>query len=259
MPSFAVVIDTKKLERAADTLTKLDSRVIGNATLGAVQDVTQRAYDESLRRMTSRVNLTRQYVEERMLVEAANDPNRPEGKVIALRTGGRRPGIRPVNLRQYAPIVSQQAALPNPSGQRAFKMKDGRDAYLPFSQNPRKPGGFLPFVKRTGSSLLNIPVGKKQGPMSVEVVKGQRKTLQARNGFAPFLQRMPSGQILVMARTNKNGNVGGKGKGKIQALYSLSVWQLFRSTAAQIIPLVQRDLNDSVSKALEVQLNKVFK
>lgn len=264
MAQFAVVVETTELERTVDRLVALDDETIGRASIRAVNEVSARAFDESVKRMTTRVNLTQDYVRQRMDVEPANDPRNVEAKIIAFRAGGRRRGIRPVNLRQYAPVITQtftnwrNTGEARNSGKRiAINMPapGPRPALLPFSQNPRARQKQLPFILRTGNQMLNIPVGRKAESLSVEVLAGRRKTVKAKNGFKPFMQKMPSGEVLVMRRKTRNGGKGNKGR--IEALYSLSVWQLFRKAAAEVIPIVQDDLQNTVGDMLSDEISKI--
>lgn len=257
MTTLAVVVETTKVQAAADRLLRLDIATIGAASVRAVNAVAKRGFDESVKRMTSRVNLTEGYVRERMDIEPANDPRKPEAVIIAFRAGGRRKGMRATNLRQYA-MVQQMVPVRFPNsfadkltkgttkGKQAYINRhsfDGRPA-VGWMNNPRKPGGKLPFILRTGDQQAGIPLGQKSAGVSVEVAKGSRKTISV-----AFQRRMPNGEILVMKRKGPGGP--GSGKGKIEALYSLSVWQLFRKTSAEIIPLVTEDLERTVGEEIE--------
>jgi hypothetical protein len=263
VPALAVVVETLGIEAVAKRIQRIDANLLNTASQVAVNAVAQRTFDESRRRMTARVNLTDDYVRSRMDLEAANDPNKPTAVIVAFRKGGRRPATRPVNLRQYAPIVQ---AVPNrqqnASKGKTFAIKPAREGEkarqgaFPWGPNPRAPGKKLPFILRTGNPMLNIPVGQKQGQLTVEVLKGSRKAVTSKKGYPAFMQRMRNGEILVMARTDKNG--GKKGKGNIEALYSLSVWQLFRKTSAEVIPLVREDLEKSVGEAVSRAVDEVF-
>lgn len=256
MAALAVVIDTLNLKQVVDQIDKIDARSLGEAARIAVNEVAERTFTESRRRMTERVNLTPQYVRERMDLEPANDARKPEAVIVAFRSGGRK-RVRSVNLRQYAPVYETVPARKNPTGVKPFVMRDGRRATNSGGgPNPRKPGSYLPFIFRTGNEMLNIPVGQRPGALSVEVLKGSRKQIAPKNGFGAFLQKMPSGETLVMRRTNKNG--GKSGKGSIEALYSLSVWQLFRRVSAEVIPLVQTDLEQTVGDAVQSSIRKAL-
>jgi len=259
--AFAVVVNTLQVKEVADRVAKINSEEISRASLGAVNQVAERTFTESRRLMTQRVNLTEAYVRERMAIEAANDVKKPTATIIAFRSGGRRKGVRPVNLRQYFPLYEYKSSRPNPGGRRkVFAMRDGRLATSPLTANPRAPDKKLPFILRTGNSILNIPVGQKPGKLSVSVLKGQRKVIKPDGGFDAFMQKMPKengGQILVMRRINRNG--GKKGKGQIEPLYSLSVWQLFRNAAAQVIPIAEADLVRTVGEAVSKQVDEAFR
>lgn len=241
MTRFAVVIETTQIEAIAERLAWVGSVTIGEASVRAVNAVATRGFDESVKRMTARVNLSEAYVRDRMTVEPANDARKPEATIVAFRAGGRRPGTRPVNLRQYAMVQLQQPVR--------FTNSDPRIANGRIGMNPRKQGSLLPWKKRTGDPQAGIPLGQKAAGVSVEVIKGDRKVIS----FA-FQRRMKNGEILVMARKADQRGVG-KGKGKIESLHSLSVWQLFRSTAPEVIPFIADDLErsaiDELDKAIE--------
>lgn len=256
MAAFSVVVNALGVEKVGQNLGKINAELLGRASVSAVNEVAVRAFDESRRRMLSRVNLTPDYVRERMDLEPANDSPRPTATIIAFRAGGRRKAVRPVNLRQYRPLYEVKPARQNPTDRKTFTMRDGRVATYPVTPNPRNRSKRLPFVLRTGSPALGIPVGQKPGQLSVEVLKGQRKVIKPKGRFSAFLQTMPSGETLVMRRTNVNG--GKSKKGSIEALYSLSVWQLFRNAAAEVVPLVRKDLENTVGDAVTDAVNKAF-
>lgn len=237
MTALQVQIETTSLQTVADRLLKLDARAIDQASVRAINAVAKRGFDESVKRMTSRVNLKEDYVRDRMTVEPANDPRKPEATIIAFRTGGRRAGMRPTNLRQYGMVqISKPVRFTNANP----LIQKGA-----LGENPRKPGSLLRWKKRVGDPQAGIPVGMKAAGVSVEVVRGDRKIIS----FA-FQRKMSNGEVLVMAR--KAGDRGsGKGKGKIEALHSLSVWQLFRSTMPEIITIVQEDLERTVIEEID--------
>lgn len=244
-----IQVDTAKIEAVAARLARVDSQSLGRASVRALNLVVNRGFNLGVRTMLTGVNLTEQYVKERMTVEEATDPNKPVAKIIAFRPGGqRKSGIKPVNLRQYDPRLGltftnwRNTGEARNSGRKLFvpkknstvtggggPVRNGKGSGGALYENPRKPGTLLPFKPRVGNAALGIPIGQKLESISVEVIKGRRKMLKPVNGFKAFMQRMPNGEVLVMRRTNKNG--GKSGKGKIEALYSLSVAQLFNFIA----------------------------
>ena len=235
MTSLLVSIETTGLQRVVDNMTRITPQSIGALALSSVNKVAQRGYDESVKRMLSRYNLTEDYIRDRMLVEPANEARRPEAVIVALRSGGRRPGIRPTNLRTYAVAqIKKPVRWPNSTPQIAKNQ---------WGKNPRKAGGFLKWKKRTGAPHLGIEVGQKQAGIRVEVKRGSQKELP--NAFYAAGRRgtVAGGQgLLVFERVP-----GASGKGKLRALYSQSVWQMFRRISAEIIPIVRDDLERTVA------------
>ena len=243
--AFAVVVNTFEVERVAQNLAQIDGASIARASLRAVNLVGERAYKDSLVRMTKRINWSRAYLEDRMQFQAANDERKPEAKIVAFRggVGSKRPALRPSNLRQFSPRqIVQPVKFGNDLARGpVWTMKDGRRAAQMF-RNPRAPSKRLPFVLRTGSPFRKIPVGQKQAGMSFEFIKGRRVTIP----YAFFGDTKKSPGVLVMQRDKTDR----KGKGKMKAMYRLQVWSVFKRTAATIIPKVRDDLEKTVGDNL---------
>jgi hypothetical protein len=239
--AFAVVINTREVERVAQRLAQIDAADINRASLRAVNLVGERAYKDSLTRMTKRINWSRAYLEERMEFVAANDERKPQAKVVAFRggSGSKKSALRPSNLRQFAP---RQISVPVKFGNEfangpIWTMSDGRRA-AQMLRNPRRKEKRLPFILRTGSTLRNIPVGKKQAGMSFEFVKGRRVVIP----YAFLGDTKKGSGVLVMQREKTDR----KGKGKMKAMYRLQAWSVFKKTAAVILPFVRKDLEKTV-------------
>lgn len=252
MTTLAIAVDTTELKQVADRIGRIDARLLGSAALLGVNKAAAFTRQESVRRILSGVNLSQGYVEERLELEEATQTFSPEAVIVAPRRGGRRrPGTRPVNLIQYAAVqVTAPVRFPNSlAAGKVWRMKDGRQG-AQLLNNPRKPGSKLPFVLRTGAPALSIPVGMKQAGVTVEVLKGERKSLKN-----AFIQRMPNGQTLVM----ENVGPGGKSKkGRINALYSLSVWQMFRRQIPNVAPLARERLQQEVGNEVIDAIEKVL-
>ena len=253
-------VNVTDLERLSESLSRVDGQSLRKASVRALNVVVNRGFDQARRVMLSGVNLNDAYVKERMTVEEAVETDEtPTARIIAFRPGGqRRPATKPVNLRQFAPQVQttftnwRNTGMARNSGKKVFQPA-GDGGKTVFYENPRKPGAKLPFKKRTGTPILGIPVGQKVEAISVEVVSGRRKFIRANSaGFKAFMQRMPNGEVLVMRRVDKNG--GGKKKGKIEALYSLSVAQLFNFVAKKDGP-VSTKLKTSILEDLETTVS----
>lgn len=259
---FAIVIDSSKVQRVVDQLAHINTMNLRKATLTAVNGVAQRAYDESISTMLSRVNLAPAYVSDRMVLEPANDKNADAttAKVVALRPGGRRKAMRNTTLRQFTPIYAVvPVKYPHAPDGKPFTMRDGRAAVEPWGKNPRAPGRRLPYIMRVGNPMISIPAGQKLGDISVEVKRGARKVIGPAKGtgFKPFMMELNSG-LQVVRRINRTGAVKGKRKGQIEVLYSLSVWQMFNGIAAEIVPLVTKDLTETLAGEVEREVNRAF-
>lgn len=244
MTQFAFVIDTSELDRSAERLYRGGVSTLDKAAKAAVNDVAQRTFDDSVSRMTSRVNLTPARVKQDMAVEIAPERNKAEATIIAFRKGGRRASMRPTTLRQYNP---QQRVDANDWSNDGISKISGLRLPIEskFLSNPRKPGGRLPFKPRVGAPHLGIPLGLKQAGLTVEVLKGSFKPIT----YAFFAQAKNVGQLIF-----KRAKGDHKGKGKLVPMYGLSVWQLFRKTSAVVLPMVQKDLTKTLLDNIDDQL-----
>jgi len=244
MTQFALVIDTSELDRSAERLYRGGVSTLDKAAKAAVNDVAQRTFDDSVTRMTSRVNLTQARVRQDMDIEFAPERNKAEATIVAFRKGGRRNSMRPTTLRQYNP--RQLVDTNNWSNAGISKLSGLR---LPieskFLSNPRKPGGKLPFKPRVGAPALGIPLGRKQDGIQVEVLKGSFKPIT----YA-FMARANNAGMLIFKRTSNDTS----GKGKLVPLYGIQVWQLFRKTSAVVLPMVQKDLTKTLLDNIDDQL-----
>ncbi len=249
--AFAVVINTLDVGRVAQRLGQINAADINRVSLRAVNLVSERAYKDSLTRMTKRINWSRAYLEERMQFIAANDERKPQAKIVAFRggSGSKKSALRPSNIRQFAP---RQVSVPVRFDNSLAKgptwiTKDGRRA-AQMLRNPRRKDKRLPFILRTGSTFREIPVGKKQAGISFEFIKGRRVVIP----YAFFGDTKKAPGVLVMQRENTDR----KGKGKMKAMYRLQAWSVFRKTAAVILPMVRRDLEQTVGDNVVREINK---
>lgn len=255
---LSVVINALDVEQVAKNLARIDARELGAASLRAVNLVAQRGFDESVDRMTSRINWSKAYVTDRMGVEPANDLNKPEAKIIAFRggSGSRRPALRATTLRQFAPRQEMTPVRhPNSNARgRQWRMKDGRMAAQKM-RNPRAPEKRLPFILRTGAPHLGIPVGQKAAGISVEITKGKRVLIPYAFMAPARRGNVAGGQgLLVFSRSREDR----KGKGRMRTEYRPSVWSVFRNTAAVVLPSVREDLERSINAEVAKYMRKVL-
>lgn len=247
MAGISVLIDVASVENAGERLLKVNADRLGRAATRVVNAVAQRGFDESRRLILSGVNLTDDYIKARMGVEPANDTSKPTAEIVAFRSGGRRPGTRPVNLRQFSVVQIQKPVR--------FTNDFPPIAAGEMGWNPRKPGHRLPWKKRVGAPQLGIPVEQKQAGLSIEVVRGRRKTISYAFLASANAGKVAGGQgLLVFARSKSDT----KGKGKLHPMYSLSVWQMFRKQLKSVAVFIEKELDRDLSDEINAEINKVL-
>lgn len=265
----AILIDVTKVEAAAKALSRIGQEQLQGAALRAVNTTAQRAFDKARQIMLAGVNLTDDYVKKQMAVEPATSPTKPVAQIIAFRAGGKRPGVRAINLRRFDPkqldainnwtndgISTGSAGRMKVSANTApskFALRRG-GAKLPWMENPRKPGSKLPFIPRVGAPHLGVQLGRKQAGITVEVIRGQRRKLAYAFMAAARRGAEAGAQGLLVFSRDKGDR---RGKGRLKPIYSLSVWQMFRHSLPQVIPLATKDLEQSVADEIEKQIKQV--
>lgn len=213
--AFAIEFDISRVERLADRLSDLSADEFGRAALTVVNQVIDDTYELARPRMLRTLNLTDRYVQDRMRVEHATDPNRVKGAIVA--SGARN------DMTILARYNSQQTLRDvNWSNDRILAMG---------KQFGKWPG----WTKRTGDASRGVPVNQKVRGMTVEVTRGVRKPIE--NAF-------------YMPLKNDNGmglfTREGDGKKNYKHRYGPSVYQMFS--------FVAKGLVDEVGDAMETQL-----
>jgi hypothetical protein len=241
MATLDIRIDVTEIEALADRLVSLDTRQIGDAARRAVNKVGKASVDVVVSRLTRGINLTDEYVRERLYFE----PSRAEATTV-FRAEIVAPGPRSQNrnrvasgtvtsLRNYSP---QQLMRPVRYSNDVIASKIGK-----LGPNPRKDGAFLPWKARIGDQMRGIPVGQKQAGVSVEVTRGQRKKIGLRNVFLMPLRR---GKSLDRSRLGVFSRDPGDPKKAVQLRLGPSVYQLLNATAPALIADIQIDLRAAV-------------
>lgn len=229
--SLRVEVNTKTVASLADRLDLVDGQALGRVGLEAVNEVADRTYERSLDRMLQGINLTDQYLRERMAVSPATNAAAPRATIAAR--------IRHTTLGRYGykqlvqPVRYTNAAISNLIG----KLGD----------NPRKPGSLLPWKARTGDAYRGIPSDYKQAGISVEVVKGRRKEIS----YA-FVIPTAGGPLAVK-------RIKGTRR-KVEALYGPSVYQLFNHALDDdFLESIGDDLEATVVKGATETIGKILK
>lgn len=149
--SIQLKVDIRQVEGFADRLGRLSGRELGEAAVDALNEVVERAYEFGRDRMTQGINLSDEYVRERMQVDKATQ-GRPEATITAF-------GSRP-NLTILGRYDAQARPVPVTSGRRS---------------------------RSTGALRSVIPAGQKQSGVTVGVSKGSRSFVE--RGFLLPLRR----------------------------------------------------------------------
>jgi hypothetical protein len=266
----AIIIDVTEVKAAAKALSRIGQAQLQTATLRAVNNAAERGFETARKVILSGVNLTDDYIKKQMALEPATSSTKPQAQIIAFRAGGSRPGVRAINLRRFDPKQLDQITnwtnagistkgggrikVSDQSARSKFTLDRRGGAKLPWMKNPRKPGSKLPFIPRVGAPHLGLEIGRKQAGLTVEVVRGQRRELVHAFLAAGRKGVEAGGQgLLVFSRAKSDR----RGKGRLKPIYSLSVWQMFRHVLPQVIPLVKKDLEDSIVSELGSQFQQV--
>lgn len=225
---LSIEIDVGALSRFEGRLGRLAEAGFGEAAVVVTNRVADAAYDLAVPRMTERINLTPDYVRERMAIEHAKNPNDVRARVVAFGSKG--------HLTTLARYDSRQTTRPVTwSNDRIRSM--GK-AFGPW------PG----WTERKGDQTRGIAPNLKEAGISVEVTRGSRK-----QSDGLFLMPLRNGNGLgVFART-------GEGRKAYKHLYGPSVYQLFRYTinaglADEIGDDFERQLGDEAERLLQKAL-----
>lgn len=225
--AFDVEIDVRKIKTLADRLTGISGDEFGRMAMTVVNRVADETYDLSVRRMLNGINLTEQYVEERMVVVKAKNPGNVKAEIVGL--GG----------KKYTTILArydgrQTVQSVNWSNERILAMG-------------KKFGPWPGWTRRKGDALRGIPSGLKSAGTTVEVTRGNRRSLDK-----TFFMPLRGGNGLgIFQRT-------GDGKKDYKHLYGPSVYQLFRYTANTILEDVAANLETQIADEAERLLQKAL-
>ncbi len=225
---FDIKFDIKPLSEFSESLSRLTPEEIGRAYVDAINETVESAYDLGRARMLRGINLTDDYVQRKMKVDHATE-KRPSAKITAFGSGKFTTALSHYGARQEDTDVTW-------SNQRIASLG------IPFGKWPG-------WTKRTGNSALGIEANRKAAGRSVEVVKGQRKTIK--NAFGIRGKTDSNGTPIVFRRKANSRT--------IEALTGPSVYQLFRLAATSIEGQVADDLETSVANAAEQRLREILR
>lgn len=162
---FSVTVGTEEVAKLIEKLGNVDDVAMARGAMQAVNTVAAKTYEDAKGRMLRGINLTEQYVEERMHVDLQKSPSRLAQASI---TGRRRhTGLARFGSKQ----MMQQNKWPTPP------------------------------YPRTGDKSRGIPVGMKQAGVSVEVIRGVRKAMPGAFLVPLMRGRSLGGNVGLFTRT----------------------------------------------------------
>lgn len=229
--SIRLTIDTSKIEAVADALGQVSAESFGQAAVTALNTVVPQTYEAAVGDMTSTINLSPDYVEQRLFIEPAASVKVPEAHIYAPKGSGRGALIGDYSAEQEMTPVR-------------FGNNDPRIVAGAMGENPRKPGAPLPWKKRIGDEKRGIPVGMKAAGVSVEVTRNARKTIKS-----AFIAPLKNGRLLPVFRESN---------GKLKALHGPSAWQLFRAAVPNLVGPAEKMLRSELIKEAKQMLRKVL-
>lgn len=204
--AFGIEVNTRLVERLADDLAGVDATSLGASNLEAVNRVALRSEVKFRERINRGINLSDTYLRERMGVRPADNIAAPEAVIYA--------PFRHTQLGRYDP---KQLTRP--------------------AQNSKRS---------KGDRSRGIAPGSRAAGVSVEVVRGARKTIS--NGFTMPLRN--GNGIGVFTRR--------RGDAKYTTRLGPSVYQLMRVQVGELYEEVAIDLELEVLAEAERVLEKVL-
>ncbi len=234
--AFEVKINATQVAGLAARLAEITPEALGRATVAGLNEATEQAYTDARVKMIAGINLTDEYLRDRMTLTPAKDAASAI-PIASVRASGALTNLISYKPRQNSVVVR----FPNSVVAPLIKK---------LGPNPRKAGSLLPWKLRVGDKARGIAVDRKQAGLTVEVARGAPKPIS----YA-FIIRGSGGRLFVGAR--KAGDH--KGKGKVHALTGPSVYQLFRHALdPKFLQGVQDNLSNSVIHGIDAEIKKAL-
>lgn len=217
--------DVSAVLKLADDIAKIGSEQIGEAVLRALNEGGDSAYELSRKTILRGINLTERYVQGRMEVQEATG-RQPTFTITA--RGGK--GFT-TNLSHYGVMLEPKAV--NWSNERIASMG-------------KKFGKWPGWTYRKGDQARGIEEDEKQHIATVSVIKGSRKS--AGRKFTLPGENDREGNPLLFQRFG----------GRIEPVQGPSVYQLFASTIPLIRDKVGDDLEQTLLREVEREVQKAL-
>lgn len=222
---------------AADLANAAD--VIAGGAARAVNDTTDYVHKETVSRITSKVNLRPEYVEDHLFVMERATPESTKAVIVA--------PVRGVFVDRYSGIQKSQA---NVWTAAMYREKFGG---LDTLKVPKFGAPLLPWTPRTGDNFRgrNIPIGKKAAGVQVRILAGGAVKTIATAFFLPLREGTTLGEGRGAFRRPEGG-------GEPKALKSISVDQMsrlvWRQSETEFAEILRNEVLDAVADDIEKEL-----
>jgi hypothetical protein len=235
--AFSITLGFDNVLNLAQSLGSFTSEELSEVARVAVNEAAEGAYVSARKTLLRGINLTETYVIDRMEFRPAKAGKIPVAEIVA-----------PVG-RKYLTNLSHYGAMQAPTGVNWTNEKiqreiidEGKGRWAK-SRNEQAP---YVWHRRDGDDKRGIVAGKKADKMTVEVVRGSRKSAGTKFTMPGKTDR--EGNQLVFRRDGK----------KVTALTGPSVYQLFRNAIPRIEDDVGTDLERRVIEAAERALTEAL-
>lgn len=223
--AFKVTIDASAVVRLAGKLDALSPENINEAAVEAVNRTADNVYDLAVPRMVAVVNLTDNYVRNRMEVKHA--VTRAQAQIVAAKDSAHETMLSRYGADQKVRRVNWTNDMIESMGHKFGKW----------------PG----WTQRIGDRSREIDEDEKAAGVSVEVLRGVAKTMPG-----AFLLSLRGGSDVAVATHPKGG-----GK-QYRVRYGPAVYQLFRNTAVKMVDestdMLEMTLVSTVNKFMDEAL-----
>jgi len=211
---------------------------IAKAMADGINAYAIRAVEDIKRETISRLNLTRQYVDDRIVIKTQASESKLESTITA--------PVRGTLLSRYGATVN---AVANDWTEQKYIAKFGS---LDAMTRPKPTAGKMPWTPRKGDPMRGIPKGKKSNGIRVAVRAGGGQ----QNISYAFLMPLSAGSV-------RGGNGLGvfarpKSGGKMKSIYGPSLDQIAKRVWTNESDRIGDELSEYVADHIDQQL-KVLK
>ena len=228
--AFSIKVDLAGVLALAENLGDINPDRLGARLIDTVNEVADSTYKLSRDTITTEINLTDAYVRRRMELRPATK-SKPVAEIVGLAGKGYMTA-----LSHYGAQTGETKPDNWTNARIISEVFKGKERFGPW------PG----WTRRTGDARRGIEEGRKAYKMTAEVTRGGRKSIGKKFTLPGRLDT--EGNPLVFESLGPGGKTN---KGSIRAVLGPSVYQLFRTAAANIEDRVGTNLRDAVIEAAE--------